>query len=74
MSNKILSMYQVPIQRGFQVDEAAKYLGMHPQTLREKSDAGEIRCRRVNKHRLFLLEDLDSWLESQKEWVANGNC
>ncbi len=73
MSEKLLSVYQIPAQRGFQVNEAAEYLSMHPQTLRRMADRGEIPCRRVNKHRVFLLEDLDRWLESQPKWVAHGN-
>jgi excisionase family DNA binding protein len=74
MADKVVSMYMVPIQRGFQIDEAAKYLGIHPMTLRKLSDTRAIRCKRVNKHRVFLLEDLNSWLEGHQDWAANGNC
>lgn len=71
--NKLAAIVQVPMQRGYGVTEAARYLGMHPQTLRELSDLGRIRARRVGRRRLFLLEDLDDWLSSQPEWVAHGN-
>ncbi|MBN2118550.1 MAG: helix-turn-helix domain-containing protein [Anaerolineales bacterium] len=73
MAEKFHAIYSVPAQRGFPIDEAARYLGMHPQTLRKLSDAGEIPCRRVGKHRVFLLEDLNSWLERQPMWVNDGH-
>lgn len=73
MQGRPVAIYQVPAQRGMPVTEAAKYLGMHPQTLRKLSDLGEIPCKRVGKHRVFLLEELDKWLESQPKWVAHGN-
>lgn len=73
MIGKLQAIYQIPAQRGFNVADAAKYLGMHPQTLRRLSDLGEIACRRVGKHRVFLLEDLDSWIERQPKWVTYGN-
>lgn len=62
-----------PSQRGMPIAEAARYLGMHPQTLRKMSDLGRIPCRRVGKHRVFLLEELDRWLDVQPRWVAHGN-
>lgn len=73
MIGKPVALIQVPNQRGFPTTEAARYLGMHPQTLRKLSDLGEVPCRRVGKHRLFLLEDLNRWLESQPQWVNNGH-
>ncbi len=74
MIGKPIALIQVPSKRGFPITEAAQYLGMHPQTLRELSDLGTVPARKVGKRRLFLLEDLDAWLERQPRWVANGNC
>jgi excisionase family DNA binding protein len=73
MIGRPVALIQVPNQRGFTIAEAARYLGMHMQTLRKLSDLGEIPCRRVGRHRLFLLDDLDRWLESQPKWVSHGN-
>lgn len=73
MIGKTIALMQVPTQRGFSIAEAAKYLGMHPNTLRKLSDLGQIPCRRLGKHRLFLLDDLDRWLESWPQWANDGN-
>ena len=73
MIGKPIALIQIPNQRAFSVTEAARYLGMHPQTLRKLSDLGAVPCRRAGKHRLFLLEDMDRWLESQPKWVNRGN-
>lgn len=69
----LFGIREVPSQRGLQITEAAKYLGMHPQTLRKESDLGNIPCRRIGKHRVFLIEELDSWLNQQPKWVVHGN-
>jgi len=63
----------IPSQRGLKIEDAAKYIGMHPQTLRKLTDLGQVPCRRIGNHRVFLLEELDRWLESAPAWVAHGN-
>jgi excisionase family DNA binding protein len=73
MNESLRAIYQVPAQRGFNIADAAKYLGMHPQTLRKLSDVGDVPCRRSGKHRLFILDDLDKWIERQPKWVNNGH-
>lgn len=73
MIGKLQAIYQIPDKRGFNIKSAAEYLDIHPQTLRNLSDTGEIKCRRFGRRRLFLLEDLDSWLAKQEEWVSNGH-
>lgn len=70
---KLTAVYEIPVQRGFGIAEAARYLGMCQQKLRQLSDLGEIPCRRLGRNRLFLLEDLDAWLVSREKWVSNGN-
>jgi hypothetical protein len=62
-------IFEVPGQAAFRVGEAAKYLGISPNTLRKRSDLGLIRaCRDVNGERIFLLRDLDTYLESLPEY------
>ena len=64
MIGKPLMIIQVPDKRKFSIDEAARYLGIHKQTLREKSDLGEIPAKKEGKFRVFLLEDLDRYLNN----------
>ena len=59
---------QIPDKRKFSMAEAAKYLGMHQQTLREKSDLGEIYARKEGRSRVFLLEDLDRYIDRLPEY------
>ena len=62
MIGRPVVIIQVPDKRKFSIDEAARYLGMHKQTLREKSDLGTIPSKKEGKFRVFLLEDLDRYL------------
>jgi len=56
---------EVPEKAAFRVSEAARYLGISPNTLRKRSDLGLIRARRdENGERIFLLQDLNAYLES----------
>lgn len=47
-----------------QISEAAEYLGVSPNTLRNWENAGKITAHRhpVNDYRLFKKEDLDTLL------------
>jgi excisionase family DNA binding protein len=72
MNESLRAVYQVPAQRLFNIADAAKYLGVHPQTLRKWSDLGDVPCKRVGKQRMFILDDLDKWIETQPKWVSNG--
>jgi excisionase family DNA binding protein len=68
-----INCLEVPRQAAFRVREAAKYLGISPNTLRKRSDLGLIRARRdVNGERIFLLQDLDAYLESLPEYRHRG--
>jgi len=64
MIGRPVVIMQIPDKRKFSLDEAARYLGIHKQTLREKSDLGIIPARKEGHHRVFLLEDLDRYLEN----------
>jgi MerR family copper efflux transcriptional regulator len=63
---------RVPKLRDYlRISEAAEYLGVAPNTLRNWEKAGKIVTHRhpVNRYRLFLQQDLDSML-SQVERTA----
>lgn len=60
-----VQVVEVPEQAAFRVGEAARYLGISRNTLRKRSDLGLISARRdENGERIFLLRDLDTYLES----------
>jgi hypothetical protein len=62
----------VPEQVAFKVSEAARYLGISPNTLRKRSALGLIRARRDrNGDRVFLLRDLEEYLNSLP---PDGGC
>ena len=62
---KEIRIVAVPEQAAFRTGPAARYLGICPNTLRKRSDLGLVRARRdVNGDRIFLLRDLDSYLDS----------
>ena len=49
----------------FRISEAAEYLGVSPNTLRNWERAGKIEAQRhpVNHYRLFRQQDLDALLD-----------
>jgi hypothetical protein len=60
----VLRIVPVPERAAFSVSRAARYLGMSPNTLRKRSDAGLIPARRDETGgRVFLLRDLDAYLD-----------
>ena len=68
MIGKPVALIQVPNQRLFSVQAAARYLGVHVQTLRKLSDLGLLPARRLGSHRVFTLEDLDRFIETLPQW------
>jgi excisionase family DNA binding protein len=70
MIGKPAVILQIPDQRVFSVGEAAKYIGVHEQTLRGMTDLGQIKARKQGKRRAYLLEDLDRYIESMPAWEA----
>ena len=62
------AVIKVPTQRLFKMKAAARYLGMHPQTLRKLTDEGKIVARNRDNKRVYRLEDLDAYIESLPEW------
>jgi predicted site-specific integrase-resolvase len=69
----VAQVYQIPIQAAFKIRDAARYLGISPNTLRKRSDLGQIPTRRNESgERIFLLRDLDAYLESLPEYDKRG--
>ena len=64
-------------KRGFDVTETARYLGKHPNTIRKMVDRGILPAKTEldsagRKRRLFLVEDLDAYLDSLPDWCDSG--
>lgn len=57
------------------IEEAAAYLRMHPQTLREKVAAGKIPGKKPAKRWLFSKRRLQEWIgaENREENKPNNN-
>ena len=68
MIGKPIALIQVPNQRLFGMKAAARYLGLHEQTLRKLTDLGEIKAQRMGSRRVYALEDLDSYIDSLPRW------
>jgi len=73
MIGKPVAFIQVPNQRLFGTKAAAKYLGLHEQTLRKLTDLGEVSARRMGSRRVYALEDLDRYIESLPRWYDAGH-
>jgi len=67
---KTIDLIQVPNQRLFSTKAAAQYLGVHPDTMRKYADLGSIRARRLEKRRVFALEDLDTFIDALPEYQS----
>ena len=65
--------YTVPNRRGFATGQAAEYLGVTPKALRQLTDSGDVGARwdLHRKGRLYLREDLDSYIEFRDQ-VTEG--
>ncbi len=72
MIGKPTALIQVPNQRLFSIKAAAKYLGIHEQTLRKLTDLGEVQAQRMGSRRVFRLEELDRYIDSLPPWCDYG--
>lgn len=65
-----------PLQRAaMKIGSAAKYLDVSEETLRSMSDRGDVPCKRLNRSRYFLIEDLDKWRRQLPDWTEmNGQA
>ena len=71
MINKTVALLQVSKQRLFSPKAAAQYLGIHEDTLRKYADLEMLHARRLEKRRVFTLEDLDAFIESLPLYANN---
>ncbi len=63
------ALIQVPNQRLFSTKDAARYIGVHPDTLRKYADLGFIKAHQLERRRVFALEDLDRFIEDLPEYT-----
>ena len=64
MIGKAIALIQIPNQRVFGPQAASRYLGVHVQTLKAITDEGEIRAKWMRNRKVYLLEELDRYIES----------
>ena len=64
MIGKPVALIQVPNQRLFGPRAAARYLGVHEQTLKKMTDEGELQAKWMRNRKVYLLEELDRYIES----------
>ena len=62
---------KIPNQRLFGTKAAARYLGLHEQTLRKLTDEGLIQSRRLGCRRVYLLDDLDNFIANLPSWYGD---
>jgi len=67
---KAIDLIQVPNQRLFSTKAAAQYLGVHPDTVRKYADLGWIRPRKLERRRVFALEDLDAFINALPDYQS----
>ncbi len=68
MTLQAIDLIQVPNQRLFSTKAAAQYLGVHTDTVRKYADLGRIRARKLERRRVFALEDLDTFINALPDY------
>jgi len=68
---KAIDLIQVPNQRLFSTKAAAQYLGVHPDTMRKYADLGWIRARKLERRRVFALEDLNAFINALPDYQSD---
>ncbi len=63
----------IPEQRLLKIGQAATYLGLTAATLRGLTDAGQLPCKMFSGKRMFILEDLNAWIDSRADWIKDGH-
>ena len=64
MIGKPIALIQVPSQRIFCPKAAARYLDVHPQTLKKMTDEGELQAKWMRNRKVYTLEELDRYIEN----------
>ena len=72
MIGKTVALIQVPNRRLFGTKAAAYYLGICEDSLRNYADRGWITPRRLERRRVFTLEDLDAFIDSLPPYEHPG--
>ena len=70
MTLQAIDLIQVPNQRLFSTKAAAQYLGVHTDTVRKYADLGRIRARKLERRRVFALEDLNAFIDALPEYQS----
>ncbi len=68
MIGKPIVLIQIPGQRLFAPRAAAGYLGIHVQTLKKMTDEGQINAKWMRNRKVYLLEELDRYIESLPDY------
>ena len=69
---RIVAFVTAPNQRLYKTRAAAKYLGLHEQTLRKLTEEGLIPARVMRGCRVYTLEDLEAYVVSLPRWYYRG--
>ena len=72
MIGKPIALIQVPNQRLFGPRAAARYLGVHTQTLKKLTDLGTLNARWMGNRKVYLLDDLQRYIDRLP--VYNPSC
>lgn len=70
IGKNICLVKDIPTKRGFSLRDAADYIGVSKSTLRRRTNAGEIPCYDDHGRRIYHLEDLDAYLEKQRDYKS----
>jgi len=68
MIGKTVAILKIPDQALFNLREAARFLGIDPDTLRADTDAGLIPCYEFHGRRTYKLEDLETLRALLPRW------
>jgi len=68
-----MSTAPIPVndRRGYRIPEAARYMGVTPWFVELKIRSGELRALRLCRHYTVLKEDMDEFLDKQKQNSAS---
>ncbi len=68
---KTIAIIEIPERFYFKVSDAARYIGLSPNTLRKYTDLGLIKARRLpSGDRLYCKEWLDEFVEKLPNALA----
>ena len=72
VTDRAINLARLPNQRLFKTRAAARYLGIHPQTLRKYTDEGKLLALNLGGSRVYAVEELDRFITSLPEWYYGG--